>query len=312
MRRIFKDERKLRYSRRNWFPLTKIGWALSRVVLHSLFDPYQPQFDSILRSFKENAALVSKHATAQDHLTFELRNELTDQRRSTKDQEQRKQKRGACLKYLDAEDYEVIHARHHKKRHGHSGQWLLDSEEYHNWLSRPSGGLLWCYGNPGVGKTVLASIVVEDLRSRVSTPESGAVFAYASYKDTESSGSPLRFLATFVLQLSRQRAELFPELEAYYDANVSDARPHTFIRLQEVFLQIIRNLRTVYLVVDALDEIEVKPRKEFLQFLSELVPEENGNEGSSGCAVKVFVTSRKERDIEKRSVILCSLYAIKF
>lgn len=271
------------------------------MVLHSLFDPYQERFKDIEKSFQKDADLVGKHAESQHFLKTEQRHEEEATRRLLKEQEQRKLKRGAVLKDLNAQDYEDAHAKHNKKRHGNSGQWLLDSEEFDQWLSRQSGGLLWCYGNPGFGKTVLASIVIEDLRRRLPvSEEAGIVFAYASYKDIESSRSPLRFLATFILQLSRQRTELSPELEAYYELRNSDARPHTFSGLQEVFAKMIRSLRSLYLVVDALDEIETGPRREFLKFLAELVPLNDEKLARDGCVVKIFVTSRKERDIEQR------------
>lgn len=46
-----------------------------------------------------------------------------------------------------------------------AGVWLLPHSSYQAWIeSSPS--ILWCYGAPGVGKSLLASVVIGDLRER--------------------------------------------------------------------------------------------------------------------------------------------------
>jgi len=41
----------------------------------------------------------------------------------------------------------------------HVGDWLLRTEEYQNWFDvrsgEPGGSVLFCYGDPGVGKTYI-------------------------------------------------------------------------------------------------------------------------------------------------------------
>ncbi|KAF2182132.1 hypothetical protein K469DRAFT_520620, partial [Zopfia rhizophila CBS 207.26] len=43
-----------------------------------------------------------------------------------------------------------------------TGQWLLDSKEFQTWL-KTSNQTLFCLGILGAGKTILTSIVVDDL-----------------------------------------------------------------------------------------------------------------------------------------------------
>ncbi|KAF4811647.1 Ankyrin repeat and KH domain-containing protein 1 [Colletotrichum tropicale] len=47
-----------------------------------------------------------------------------------------------------------------------TGTWFLNSEAYRQWAdgSRPS--LLWCHGPPGVGKSMLAAVAIQDLSAR--------------------------------------------------------------------------------------------------------------------------------------------------
>ena len=42
------------------------------------------------------------------------------------------------------------------KRHGGTGEWFLVSEKFTAWLSGSADSVLWCPGEPGAGKTVIA------------------------------------------------------------------------------------------------------------------------------------------------------------
>ncbi|KAK2033526.1 hypothetical protein LX32DRAFT_679708 [Colletotrichum zoysiae] len=44
-----------------------------------------------------------------------------------------------------------------------TGEWLLSSESYKQWADRSGPSLHWCYGPPGVGKSMLAALAIQDL-----------------------------------------------------------------------------------------------------------------------------------------------------
>ena len=54
-------------------------------------------------------------------------------------------------------------SQHHDirtRRVGEVGDWLLQTEEYRNWIAgirggRSNGSALFCYGGPGVGKSYI-------------------------------------------------------------------------------------------------------------------------------------------------------------
>ncbi|TGZ77426.1 hypothetical protein EX30DRAFT_366680 [Ascodesmis nigricans] len=272
--------------------------ASFRIFLRNIWDPFEVTFSNIEKRFLDNAALVVREAQAQEILDSSLRRGEGRYRDALKARQEAEEKRATILAALGANDYEDIHRQMFAKRHGASGRWLVDADEYQNWISTPDPMLLWCYGNPGVGKTILASLVIEDLSQRFPiSQETGVVFAYASYKDIESSQDPKRFLSTFILQLSRQREGLMPEVEAFYIANRKDARDPTFASFRDLFYQVLGHFRSLYIVLDALDEIEKRP--EFLRFLTELIPEKDAS-NVGDCVTKIFITSRRERDIESR------------
>lgn len=47
-----------------------------------------------------------------------------------------------------------------------TGAWFLSSETYKQWTARSQPPLLWCYGPPGVGKSMLAAVAIQDMGAR--------------------------------------------------------------------------------------------------------------------------------------------------
>src|SRR5579871_1078626 len=48
-----------------------------------------------------------------------------------------------------------------RRQHG-TGQWLLNSKQFQTWLDT-SKQILFCPGIPGAGKTILTSVVIDNL-----------------------------------------------------------------------------------------------------------------------------------------------------
>ncbi|RYP68408.1 hypothetical protein DL771_006672 [Monosporascus sp. 5C6A] len=66
------------------------------------------------------------------------------------------------LDWITPVDYGPQQSDFLRRRQPGTGKWLLDSEEYQNWLNA-SKQTLFYPGIPGAGKTILASIVIDDL-----------------------------------------------------------------------------------------------------------------------------------------------------
>lgn len=79
-------------------------------------------------------------------------------------------------------DPRISHHMSRKLRHPATGVWLTESQEMNQWLATENAGL-WIYGIPGAGKTVLASIVIEEALNAGETTTAVAFF-YCDYKDT--------------------------------------------------------------------------------------------------------------------------------
>ena len=89
---------------------------------------------------------------------------------------------------------------------------------------------------------------------------------------------------------------MLPQLIQMYKTHYKDNRQPGFQELQDIFLTIVKQFDTVYLVVDALDECTLDQRVHLCQFFTEVV---EYSSGANRGLVKLFVASRKEHDIER-------------
>jgi hypothetical protein len=83
-------------------------------------------------------------------------------------------------------------------------EWLLLQKEYTNWVVSERSQLLRLEGGPGIGKTVLASFLVEELEKRAqTTPHMTFAYYFCDNKD-EKRRTAISILRGLILQLLRQ------------------------------------------------------------------------------------------------------------
>ncbi|RYO97164.1 hypothetical protein DL764_007368 [Monosporascus ibericus] len=86
------------------------------------------------------------------------------------------------LDWITPVDYGPQQSDFLRRRQPGTGQWLLDSEEYQNWLNA-SKQTLFCPGIPGAGKTILASIIIDDLWNRFHENTTvGIAYLYCNFR----------------------------------------------------------------------------------------------------------------------------------
>jgi hypothetical protein len=79
-------------------------------------------------------------------------------------------------------DYGPQHTSYIRRRQQGTGQWLLDSTEYQDWLGT-SKQILFCPGIPGAGKTIITAIVVDDLFKRFYNDAAvGIAYIYCNFR----------------------------------------------------------------------------------------------------------------------------------
>ena len=145
-----------------------------------------------------------------------------------------------------------IYSRH---QHG-SGQWLLQSERFKRWLES-EGGVLLCPGDPGAGKTVLASIVIKHLWNQVRTDRIGIAYIYCDYLKHGEQTS-LHLVGSLLKQLAEQQNPLSKSLKDYHDEHKRSNTHPTPARAFEVLKAECDSWSRIFIIVDALDECSEK------------------------------------------------------
>ena len=98
-------------------------------------------------------------------------------------------------------------------------------------------------------------------------------------------------------QLCRTMQSLPSELqEVYMQRDKNDSQPN-YEELRVVLLAVMQHFSRVYFVLDALDECTLDQRQDLCKFLLSMVNTTSASTTNEGV-VKLFVTSRKESDIE--------------
>ncbi|KAJ7453087.1 ankyrin repeat-containing domain protein [Mycena latifolia] len=165
-----------------------------------------------------------------------------------------------------------------------TGRWLLEDDLFAAWKSG-TGKILWCVGMPGAGKTVLASIVVDNLRTNAGSMSTGVAVLYLNHKETGAQ-SPSNLLAGLWRQLVLEK----PLSSAVHQLYRKHREPRTRPSLEEIhgaLRSTISQYSEVFLVVDALDEYPEEQRDVLLRKLFTL-----------GSTVNLLLTSRPHINID--------------
>ncbi|KAL0942303.1 uncharacterized protein CTRU02_200189 [Colletotrichum truncatum] len=165
-----------------------------------------------------------------------------------------------------------------------TGHWLLESPEYQGWV-KADKQTLFCPGMPGAGKTILSSIVIDDLHRKFQKDSSvGVAFMFCNFR-LHDEQTLNELLASLLKQLS-QGQKPFPELvsELYNKHKGRSTRPSTDEMMKS--LQAVgSSLSKAYIVIDALDECsaELGCRDKLISAILHL---------QKVCNINLFATSR--------------------
>jgi len=106
--------------------------------------------------------------------------------------------------YLTNPPYDLAEIRQFRKRAEGTCEWILVQEEYIAWVVQDTSQLLQLVGNPGIGKTVISTFLVETLEERIcKTINSTFAYYFCDNKD-EKRNTATAILRGLILQLLRQ------------------------------------------------------------------------------------------------------------
>ena len=172
-----------------------------------------------------------------------------------------------------------------------TGSWLIDDGTFDGWKKGRSS-LLWLYGIPGCGKTVLRSTAIENIlekRSIATGKEIGLGYFYFDFNNQDQlhCDTMLRSLISQLWLRSREDANA---VDALYLACGSGASQPSSKQLKNTLRELLQTCVDAFIILDALDEC--KERKKLMPSIEEMA-------GWKPSGLHLLVTSRRERDIEE-------------
>lgn len=192
--------------------------------------------------------------------------------------------------WLSGPDPSSNYNRALRKRHAGTGSWLIEKEVFRNWKQDSGPGpIIWLYGIPGCGKTILCSTILEHiLHNYASTPNVAVLYFFFDFNDIDKQQHE-GLIRSLLSQLSMHCVSVPPVLETLYSSCMNGGRKPTFEALLETLHQMATAFENIFIILDALDEC--KERSELLAGVEELVGWEN-------TSLRILATSRREKDIE--------------
>lgn len=169
-----------------------------------------------------------------------------------------------------------------------TGQWILRDPKIMEWLdaSDCSVPMFWLNGIPGAGKTILASVVIEEALKLVKLKDAVSV-AFFYCKDQDGHRNKFPSVAKAMLaQLLQQNPDILPYLfdECQKSCKVTLVSPKDCARILATVLQAVPK---TFIIIDGIDECEPKERKVILEFFTSVI---NDDENERGKLRGLFVS----------------------
>lgn len=198
--------------------------------------------------------------------------------------------------------------KHKSRREKDTCKWIFELERYKNWRSSTESSLLWISGVGGLGKSILMSTVVDELREAFKEEQGySAQYFFCSAGDDST-----RLVARIKKQLLHQLYQMARSdessdlLEKSNDVisnflgkkDSAESKPGPQQKKSEkltgfegAYPSLAKILgKKIFLVIDALDECTDRKDEEFLKTLKETLK-------ASELPLKIMVCSRPEPDI---------------
>ena len=167
-----------------------------------------------------------------------------------------------------------------RKQYG-TALWFLESAEFKRWIDGPDK-TLFCPGIPGAGKTMMSAVGVDHLYQTTQSSEIGIAYLFCSYnaqlEQTESN-----LFSALLKQLVQTRPDLVALVKDLHDqCRGGKASPD---EIYGALQSSCSAYKTVYLIVDALDEYSDRDagRTQFIDKLLRL---------QTSLDVRILFTSR--------------------
>jgi hypothetical protein len=224
-------------------------------------------------STKKIEVNTEKTSISMAKLEEDFHDEKEDKKRQ-KDEKKKQEIRTAIMSWLKPTDQNENHtnARAVLLESANTGSWFLTLENFTT-FKQTDKSILWLHGDPGCGKTILSSTIIEDLKvNTVPDRHSAVVFWYFSNNDTRKMS-----LTECIRALSAQIIAAFPkDVPGAIEGLWADKmKGNDMPKLSDLKVTIQRLLgdhkMSLFIVLDALDECREEEYEEVFDFVQGLV-----------------------------------------
>ncbi|KAJ3548577.1 hypothetical protein NM208_g941 [Fusarium decemcellulare] len=274
--------------------------SMLRQFFRSLWRDFKSRFQGILNDLKRQKEIVQSHANQLHIQHYEA-----DRLKIFEELEQAHKKRlsekrafvaqwiAAPQVILDHEHLCQVRQEQYDATQRRTATWILGHEEVKTWLAPPvpKSSSLWINAIAGAGKSILTSVLVDEILQQKLAP---AAYFYCKHGDPKRK-TLLSFLKAALSQLITQQDQLIPYY--YEEASMSGETELQSTKHGKTLMRhMLQNIPKAFLVIDGLDECDDKERRFILDFLREVI---GLCDSTTPGKLRVLVLSRDEPDIRK-------------
>ncbi|KAJ0110223.1 hypothetical protein J7T55_000655 [Diaporthe amygdali] len=271
-----------------WRPSnSRFSQLLDRMKSHQTFIMNEVKIFMVVQS-KDNAK-SSDHRSSLIRDSLERLQVLSEDMQSTIHEQSKASVVRRLLEWLDPPPYAQALEDSQDKRGENTSQWVFEEPTFKRWLAcegtatahvtskerEMTPQVLWIHGNPGCGKTVLASAIVDYLKGHqeFQTPSNLVTYFFFKYGDRLCSSLSAAYrsvLAQFLHQNQHNTNILDRFLFAQYEPSLaSGQRVATENDLKDLLRILATGNGPLYIIIDGLDE--ASDSKKALGLLEDLV-----------------------------------------
>ncbi|KAH6911344.1 hypothetical protein BKA70DRAFT_1185890 [Coprinopsis sp. MPI-PUGE-AT-0042] len=186
-------------------------------------------------------------------------------------------------------NYRDIHIANLGKATEGTGPIFAEWEEFCEWMSiqgRPK--TMWGSGMPGAGKTIFASIVINEVEARAEASKRPICVGYIYFRYSDHTTATVRdFLLVLIKQTIERHAGCLPLFNEVFARHIREKTLPSESELVQLLRRFAEVLAEMFYFLDALDEAPPDVQFDLLKRLSTL-------------NVKIFITSRPIANLDSR------------
>ena len=240
----------------------------------------------ICASWLDNASTL----TLASELSSTIKDGM-DQLNQRQHNQERCQEHQIIVDWLTPIDYAPQQSDFVARRQEGTGQWLLDSKEFNEWLDQ-SKQTLFCPGIPGAGKTIITSIVVHHLHTKFGgDPTVGIAYLYCNFR-RQHEQKPTDLLLSLLKQLVQEQPSIPESVKILYTHHKGKRTQPSFDEISKALHSVLADYSRSFIIIDALDECQATDGSR-----SKLLSEILNLQAKTGAGL--FLTSRYLPEIVK-------------